>query len=384
MERRHRPPGQERRLRARPQDQPSVVVQPAHRPMRLQRRMLHPSRPECRLIDLVRRRESRLDVTQRGMQLPHHVPVLFVPVHQRRVPGQRRLGVEHGRQDLVLDVQQPAGLLGGRLTGRDDRRHPLADEADHVVEHPGVRRVLGHVLVLGGGEEPVRRVLVRQDQLHARHPQSGRGLHGDDPGMRVRRSQHLEMQHPGHVEVEGVPRGPGDDLRTGRGAERRADRGAGRADVARPGDGVTDRAVPGAPAQVALQRTGQVLALLRGERGGRHDQTRRTESALESLGVQERLLRRVQLAAGGSQALDRGHRPPLSAERRVDARVHGLAVDVHRARAAVPGVAALLDPEAALLAQVGPQALTGPRRALVGRSVDLHAHALSSVLICSA
>src|SRR5690606_14268595 len=192
----------------------------------------------------------------------------------------------------------------------------------------------------------------------------------------------------GRVHVERVPHRPGDDPapRGGRGVlpERaflarrrslaRAGRGAG--GVAAAEDRVLDRAVPGAAAQVALEVARQVLALRVVERRGGHDHPGGAEPALEALRVEELLLHGVQRVAravrvvvarararpvagarGGGEALDRRDLVARGAPRRVHARVHGDAVDVHGAGAAVARVAALLHAERALLAQVGPQAL---------------------------
>ena len=43
--------------------------------------------------------------------------------------------IEHRRQDLVGDVEQPASPLGGGFSFGDDRSDVLADEPHHIVEH---------------------------------------------------------------------------------------------------------------------------------------------------------------------------------------------------------------------------------------------------------
>ena len=133
------------------------------------------------------------------------------------------------------------------------------------------------------------------------------------------------------------------------------------------GQRVRDRAVAGAAADVALERTGQVVALLLGQRRGRHDHSGGAEAALEALRGQERVLGRVR-----PQALDRGDRAAGRAHRRVDAAVHRDPVHVHGAGAAVAGVAALLHPVPALLAQERAQALARPRVGRGGLPVDVH------------
>src|SRR5690606_20735656 len=148
-----------------------------------------------------------------------------------------------------------------------------------------------------------------------------------------------------------------------------------------------------AAAQVALEVARQVLALRVVERRGGHDHAGRAEPALEALRVEELLLHGVQRVAravrvvvarahapvrpvararGGGEALDRRDLVPGGAPRGVHARVHGDAVDVHGAGAAVARVAALLHAERALLAQEGPQALARAGLALGGAAVDRH------------
>ena len=56
----------------------------------------------------------------------------------RRSAGE--LGVEDGRQDLVVDADEPARRLGGGGGLGDDRGDALADVTHDVVEHPGVVR----------------------------------------------------------------------------------------------------------------------------------------------------------------------------------------------------------------------------------------------------
>jgi hypothetical protein len=76
--------------------------------------------------------------------------------------------------------------------------------------------------------------------------------------------------------------------------------------------------------------------------------------------IQKRLLHRMS-AAVGRQAFDGGDGVAVGAKRGDDAAVHRLAVEQHRAGAAVAGVAALLDAEMAELAEKSAQALAGLR-----------------------
>ena len=131
--------------------------------------------------------------------------------------------------------------------------------------------------------------------------------------------------------------------------------------------GVRDRAVAGAPAEIALERMREIGALLLIERRHRHDHAGGAEAALKRLRVEKSLLHRMQVAVW-REPLDRRHRAPRGAESRNQAGVHRLAVEPDRAGAAVAGVAALLDAEDARLPQEGPQALPGLR---LGRELSL-------------
>src|SRR6476619_6699791 len=79
-------------------------------------------------------------------------------------------------------------------------------------------------------------------------------------------------------------------------------------------------------------------------------------------------------AAIRGKAFNRRHGVTVGAERRDQAAMHRLAVEQHRAGAAVAGIAALLDAEMPELAQEGAQALPGLRRLRECLAVDLKAH----------
>src|SRR5262249_52833054 len=84
------------------------------------------------------------------------------------------------------------------------------------------------------------------------------------------------------------------------------------------------------------------------------------------------------------QAFDGGDLAALGAERRHQAGVERLAVDVDRTGAAVARVAALLDAEHLKVAQERAQALAGLRLSLVRAAVHLELHCATSARICSA
>ena len=111
------------------------------------------------------------------------------------------------------------------------------------------------------------------------------------------------------------------------------------------------------------------------------------EAALEAGGVAELPLQRMQVLRR-AEALDRGDLATVGAERGRDAAVHGVAVEPHRARAAIACVATLLDAVPAQRADERAQALAGTRLLVEGLAVHGVGHdqapALSSIRISSA
>ena len=181
--------------------------------------------------------------------------------------------------------------------------------------------------------------------------------------------------------VHGVLLGAGGDAHACRGADGIAC-AADLLGVDGAGEGIGDRAVAGAPAQVSLEVLGKVVELLGRQRGRRGDHARGAEAALEPRGLDESPLHRMR-SVGGAEARHRRDVVSRCAERGEHAGVHGCAVDQHRARAAVARVAALLHLEVTVLAQVGAQALPGPRITLQRLPIDGHGHS-NSAQICSA
>ena len=193
--------------------------------------------------------------------------------------------------------------------------------------------------------------------------------------MGVRGAQQAHVQQARHVRVQGVARCPSDDRRR----IRRGIAAGLRADVPHPGQGVRDGAVSGAAAQVALHGPRQVLPLRRGQGTGRQHHPRGAEPALEALGVHERALQRVQGAPlCPAEALDGRDLVPLGPPGRQQAALHGLAIQQHRAGAAIPGVAALLDAEPAEVPQLRPQAPARRGIAGLGHAVHLQDHPSNS------
>ena len=125
----------------------------------------------------------------------------------------RSFRIEHCREQLVVDLEQAAGLLGSTDGFGHDSRDPLTDEADDIVEDVGVVGIDEVVLVGCRAVEPARDVLPCVYGDNTRHRRGLLALDGPDARMRMRRTQHLEMQHLLHWRhVKRIARLPRHDL----------------------------------------------------------------------------------------------------------------------------------------------------------------------------
>ena len=207
-----------------------------------------------------------------------------------------------------------------------------------------------------------------------------------DAGVGMGRAQHLQVQHPLNGHIHGVAcfagqDGVGEGVWQAGTARLAGDIGL---DVALVVQGVVDGTIAGAAAEITFQRVGQVVLVgLERVGGHRHHHAGRAVAALEGLCVVERLLHRVELPVLG-QALDGRHFAPFGAKGGHQAGMEWLAVQPHRAGAAIAGVAAFLDAKDLQVAQKGAQALAGLRLGRVEVAVDLVSAHASSARICSA
>ena len=225
----------------------------------------------------------------------------------------------------------------------------------------------------------VRRVFKRQHRVHAGNAERRALVDRDDFRVRMRRTQHLDVQQAFRRDIERIARCAAHDLRSGGGREAAAECGAGGGvfDVVLAVQRILDRAIAGATADIAFQRGAEVLPLRLVQRCAGQDHARGAEAALKPLRIQKRLLHRMG-AAVRRKAFDRRDGVTVGAEGRDQAAVHRLAVDQHGAGAAVAGVAALLDAEMAEFAQERAQALPGLRRFGKLLAVDLERHAYAA------
>ena len=368
----------ERALRAGAHVPAAVLALVGDRAVGLEMDVLHARGRVGVLVDDVGLLEALRHVADLALQGAEDVAVvgddLALVVEDRRAGFHGGHGIEHRRQDLVVDDQGAHAGLGRRLALADHGGETLADEAGDVVEHVGVVGVDEMVLVQRRAVEPARHVLP--------------GVDGDDAGdgerlalvdllearMGMRRAQHLEVQHALDGDVHRVVRlarqdGVGEGVGQA-GAQRLA--GDVVLDVLLAVQGIDDRAVAGAAADVALERMRQVglVGLVERGRGRRHHHAGGAVAALEGLRVMEGLLDGMQLAVLG-EAFDGGDLLAFAAEGRHQAGMERLAVHPHRAGAAVAGVAAFLDAEHFQVAQEGAQALAGLRFGRVQAAIDL-------------
>ncbi len=379
-----RAPRQERHLRAGADVKDSVGIDPGDAAMGFQRRVLDALGRESTFIGDSGLRQRARDIAKFAVGFRHDIAARVRDAVCRRLVAVNRRGagrdggsrIDHCRQDFILNLEPPAAFFGGSFGFGDHRRDLLPDEADDIVEYFRVVGIHPVPLVPRGREQPVRCVFKRQHCVHAGDVKRGALVDRNDLRVRMRRTQHLDVQHTFQRDIERIARRAAHDLRSGGGREAAAECGAGGRvfDVVLAVECVFDRAVAGATADVALQRGAEVLPLRLVQRRAGQDHARCAEAALKPLRIQKRLLHRMG-AAIGRKAFDRRHGVTVGAERRDQAAMHRLAVDQHGAGAAVAGVAALLDAEMAEFAQERAQALAGLRLIEKLFAVDLERHA---------
>jgi hypothetical protein len=128
--------------------------------------------------------------------------VAFAPFQvvadDRRAGLKRAARVDHGRQRLVLHVDQLEGVPGGVAVLGDHERHLLALEP-HLVGGQHGLRVGGQ----GGhpGQVPCGQGLAGDDRRHLGVRLGRDGVDGHDAGVRVRAAQHRPVQHAGQLHV---------------------------------------------------------------------------------------------------------------------------------------------------------------------------------------
>ena len=91
----------------------------------------------------------------------------LVAMDHRCARCDRLRGIDHRRQDVIVDLEPATAFFRRRLGVGNDDGNFLADEADDVVEDTGIVRIHPVLLVPRRREQPIRRVFVGQHHLHA-------------------------------------------------------------------------------------------------------------------------------------------------------------------------------------------------------------------------
>ena len=133
-------------------------------------------------------------------------------MNHRRAIGHGLLDFQDGRQNLVLDFDQPQRLFRDGAAFRRDGRHAVAHQAHFGVEQIGVVRRRLRPALTGGGVGHARNILVSQDGMHAGKSLGFGGVNPLDARVRVRAGKNLAVEHSGKVNVVGESRTAGDEL----------------------------------------------------------------------------------------------------------------------------------------------------------------------------
>ena len=89
-------------------------------------------------------------------------------MNHRRAVGHGLLNFQDGRQNFILDFNEPQRLLGDGAALRRNGRHAVTHQAHLRVEQIGVVRRRLRPALTGGGVGHARNIFVGQDGVHAR------------------------------------------------------------------------------------------------------------------------------------------------------------------------------------------------------------------------
>ena len=289
-----------------------------------------------------------------------------------------RLGkVEQRLEHLVVDLDELEGLVGGLLGLGGDDRHLLVLIAHEVLEDQSVIRRGLRIALAGDGKAALGHVLVGVDAHHAGHLQGARRIDGADLGAGIGAALELDDEGTGGhqvARVDGTALEQGlrvllgllvSDLLVGDAVGARVvDRQLGHLKahlyarlVKEADDGAQLALVAAAAAEVAGELARELLArgdearvLLggAGERQHVHDEAGGAKTALLGALGSHRAGERLGL---GLKALKRGDGVAIDARGGNRAAQHRVAVEPHRAQAAVGRFAGTAHRRAALLTQ---------------------------------
>ena len=285
--------------------------------------------------------------------------------------------VEQRLEHLVVDLDELECLVGGLLGLGGNDRHLFVLVTDEVLENQAVVGTRLRIALTGDGKAALGHVLVGVDAHHARHLQGARRIDGADLGAGIGAALEFDDERAGGHQVARVDGTAleqrlrvllgllvGDLLVGDAIAAGVVDRQRGHLEahlhaelVEKAHDGAQLALVAAAAAEVAgelarklLARGDEARVLLggAGERKHVHDKAGGAKTALlgafgghgtgECLGL-------------GLKALERGDGAALDARSGNRAAQHRIAVEPHRAQAAVGGLAGAAHRRAALLAQ---------------------------------
>ena len=285
--------------------------------------------------------------------------------------------VEQGLEHLVVDLDELECLVGGLLGLGGDNRHLLVLIAHQVLENQAVVGTRLRIALAGNSKAALGHVLVGVDAHDARHLQGARRIDGADLGAGIRAALELDDQGAsGHqiTRVDGTSLKQGlrvllgllvGDLLVGDTvAAGVVDRQLGHLKanlhaglIEKAHDGAQLALVAAAAAQVAGELARELLArgneawVLLGGAGKRqhvHDEAGGAKTALLGTFGSHRAGERLGL---GLEALERGDGAALDARGGNRAAQHRVAVEPHRAQAAVGGLASAAHRRATLLTQ---------------------------------
>ena len=285
--------------------------------------------------------------------------------------------VEQRLEHLVVDLDELKRLVGGLLGLGGDDRHLLVLVTDKVLENQAVVGTRLRIALAGDGKAALGHVLVSVDAHDAGHLQGARRIDGADLGAGIRAALELNDERAGGHQVACVDGTAleqrlrvllgllvGDLLIRDAVAAGVVDRQLGHLKahlhaglVEEADDGAQLALVAAATAKVAGQLARQFLTrgdearvLLggAGERQHVHDEAGGAKTALLGAFGSHRTGERLGL---GLEALERGDGMALNTGGGNRAAQHRVAVEPHRAQAAVGGFAGAAHRRAALLAQ---------------------------------
>ena len=116
-----------------------------------------------------------------------------------------RLGkVEQGLEYLVVDLDELERLVGGLLSLGGDDRHLLVLVTDEILENQAVVRTRLRIALAGDGKAALGHVLVGVDAHHTGHLQGARRIDGADLGAGIRAALEFDDECAGGYQVARV------------------------------------------------------------------------------------------------------------------------------------------------------------------------------------